>query len=900
MDKPHYWSKPLTNCQRPLKIDELRQALQSHYLREGHSLLSTGGSFPYSDKDIELVCGSLVTVRNETLQVVHLTVKEFIKAPSGLTTLRLLADTKGASLQLTLVCLSFLRHECAEPIAKISQKRPIGARRSKRPFLEYACFSWLSHLTDCTSPEALEVSRSVYRTFDSPSTFGWIESCIALAREAGSVTRLRMGLEDVRDWFENLQLDRGVAEGSSFSFVSNWCATMEQVLEEYSPVMKKRTDEVYYLDFASAFAAHGLSDTYEKFGGLARREKCTRFPTNNVPSLARKKVPPNLRLQHSERLQLLSNGRRLSPSLFVHEPNREIFIWSYDYLPDSEEVLFAQSATSGRRLLPVGDPDTEQRSKIKSFAISKDGRYLGIVSVGSDYIKARALLISIWEIEVTPDFTRRMQASSWARIVHRSIIDEPSIAQLWSNPCIAFDHDGLCFTPNGLVRTALGAISFDPDDIFQRLSARNDHCNLDSQCAFYSGNGKFLFLLSRTTITKYAFPCLEVHFQRPRSYNEQEFLMASPSGRYLAFLDCDQDSTASNRDCDQDSMASDLDFDQPVTLLVDTLLGNTMILPYSAGQEQRKEEDGYALYFSVDEREVFACYLNDFAGSKQLTISCYAGLPNQARLRASGKCVCDPIDLSVGLHVSSDHKTARLLTYSGAIQQIGLGDEIEFFDAPDETSVSYFLSKDGTRWASVYDGINKAQIQIRKVLDPDETPPCIELQRTSSLSDEWSKFVAMSMDLSILVLDGDIYRIGDSKIGQVSIAPQTFELPKELTFSQSDQGMQPICLVDSSNSYVAYAKRNQRPGYHVMHPDAFALFRINLDETSSPRLQPSLPEDMFDISLQFHPSFPLLIVGFGLISEVRFHVVIIDLNTMTMGAVEIEQLPDPWDRSETS
>ena len=114
---PPLVEKSLTKCQRPLKIDELRQALESHYISEGQSLLSADGSFPYSDKDIELVCGSLVTVRNETLQVVHLTVKEYIKSPSGSETLRLLKKMKGASLQLTLACLNFIEQVCAEPIS---------------------------------------------------------------------------------------------------------------------------------------------------------------------------------------------------------------------------------------------------------------------------------------------------------------------------------------------------------------------------------------------------------------------------------------------------------------------------------------------------------------------------------------------------------------------------------------------------------------------------------------------------------------------------------------------------------------------------------------------------------------------------------------------------------------
>lgn len=61
----------LTFLQRPLSVEEFKQALTLHYEMEGDTLLTDDQTFPYSDKDIELICGSLVTVRKGTLQVIH-------------------------------------------------------------------------------------------------------------------------------------------------------------------------------------------------------------------------------------------------------------------------------------------------------------------------------------------------------------------------------------------------------------------------------------------------------------------------------------------------------------------------------------------------------------------------------------------------------------------------------------------------------------------------------------------------------------------------------------------------------------------------------------------------------------------------------------------------------------
>ncbi len=70
----------LTKNQRPLRIDELKQALKIQYEADEDTLLSDSKSFPYSDKDVELVCGSLIVVRNGSLQVIHLTIKEYLRS----------------------------------------------------------------------------------------------------------------------------------------------------------------------------------------------------------------------------------------------------------------------------------------------------------------------------------------------------------------------------------------------------------------------------------------------------------------------------------------------------------------------------------------------------------------------------------------------------------------------------------------------------------------------------------------------------------------------------------------------------------------------------------------------------------------------------------------------------
>lgn len=870
-----------------MRIDELRQALESHYRHEGQTLLSADGSFPYSNKDIELVCGSLVTIRNGTLQVVHLTVKQYIKSPPGPTSLRLLAETKGANLRLTLACLTLVRHNCLEPIAKLFPLRPIGAEeekpdrsllRSKNPFLEYACFSWMIHLTDCTSMEALEVFRSVYCTFDSPATFGWIESCMALQPQ--DVPRLLIGLEDVREWIDSFQVGTVIANDSSYSFTLNWCTTMEQVLKEYSAVLEKRTADIYYLDFATIFAAHGLTETYKRHGGLMRREKCSRFSHDRNPRPARKNIPL------CRQLQMPFDSGIYDLGFFIYESNRDIYLSGLQRQP----TLFAQSASSGKRLLPLSDPEARGSYHLLSYEISGDGNHLGVVY--RFYSEGERLSIAIWEIEATLDFTKRTQARPWARIVHRSTLLEENTLPLWFEPCIVFDWDGVCITPNGLVRTAQGANSLIPGNPLLLLPEEIDVQYSHTQRAFYSQNGKFLFILSSGKITKFSLHDLGVQFELSLSDGNRNVRMASPSGRYLAFL---------------------TPFENPFLSLIDTILEKTVFLPRSAGPEQ--EVLDYEFRFSVDEREVVACYGIKESGILAVVVHSYVGLPSDVRLRTSGKCICDPVRLSAGFSLSDDQRTARLVTKSREIVRIKLGNEIELLDVPDKPKEypikSIFLSRDGSRWASVYHVKDKAQVQIYTMHNSRETPRCFELQRTSSLGDDGSCFKTMSMDLSILVIDEDLYSLRDSKKGGLPVTQQTLKLPRELEVWQSAMiDPLPQCSVDSSNSFVVYHTRTQYHETSVNRPDIFALFRINIDDSSSSQLQPSLPEGMFGISSQFHPSAPLLILGFGLITEasaifssdesyeeqIPLHVVMINIETMSTHTVKVEQSPNHFMR----
>lgn len=106
---------------RAMTTDELREALCCQYQAQGHTLLSDG-EFPYTDKDIENMCGSLLSIRQGQIRTVHQSTKEYL---IGLSedrrlgqSLSILPTSVDTSLQPASVCLIYQERLCRYSLAK--------------------------------------------------------------------------------------------------------------------------------------------------------------------------------------------------------------------------------------------------------------------------------------------------------------------------------------------------------------------------------------------------------------------------------------------------------------------------------------------------------------------------------------------------------------------------------------------------------------------------------------------------------------------------------------------------------------------------------------------------------------------------------------------------------------
>lgn len=878
-----------------MKIEELRQALIYHYQSEGHSLLCADGSFPYSDKDIELVCGSLVHVRNGTLQVVHLTVKEYIQSCSGTDSSALLIEVGNASSRLAIVCLSFLGFNCTQPITNFeTSKIDIQQLCAKTPFIEYAVTFWMFHLVRCEGKDSLEVFKHFTRTFYSSSTFCWMEMYFAL--HPSNLPDLLLFLDEIRNLGSSLGEISLPLEDSSFSFMTGWCAAMEQVLKEYGSALVLQPFQIHYLNLAFAFSTGMLAEMYDKFGNVNAREKSSRFEINQHLRKPSKEVPPYGRLQGD------IGGFEQGVGLFLYDSRREAYIWSPGCLSDTcEFVLFVQSATHGKQLRPVKchvDPaadGTKRFYRKPAYSMSKDGTVLLILV----YTFENQALTLVWQIEEYLDFSKGLHAPPWACLRFRFLSKHvKDFADLWVHTmCFAFRVDGGFCTPAGLLDSAFKTVSPTMADILQPLLVPR----LDT--VLYSGNGEFLFIYKRSVsppvIEKLTWPHLEeVATFRPWDMARAALgsspnptladldvlfmyiivIAVSPSGRYLV-LQCI------------------FHFGSDHAVLLDTVSGKVV--------EMGWELPGPSSFhnFSHDETEI-----NIFVrsiGDSHMELIKYAGLPDHGFLKSQRVFFPAKTLSSSGnsWYVSNDHRLAVVATSSGVIQRIEFSHELELLDTPETIDherdrffgTRVFVSQDSDQFAHLHWKGNNVCLQVREAANVGSILRNLEFGKEKS-----SVSITMSPDLSILVIGRNVYNIGllDDQITSEPVQISDIHLNSEV-------------IVSSSNIFIAIISRSDCRYGEPIPVTAFRVFRLNVKGTSPVPIRSLLPGIARIISAEFHSSLPLMAIVYLLESGLSpfddidmskllkkdrhtrdwvvltyFHVAIIDLNTENISHVQ--------------
>ena len=96
-----------------------------------------------------------------------------------------------------------------------------------------------------------DIFRAFQETFESPSTFCWVEACMTF--QPDSVLRLLAGLEEAIEYVSGLTPDYWPERDHSCIFFNDWCHALQAIFEEYGSILSHRPWEVHFLGLQKTF-----------------------------------------------------------------------------------------------------------------------------------------------------------------------------------------------------------------------------------------------------------------------------------------------------------------------------------------------------------------------------------------------------------------------------------------------------------------------------------------------------------------------------------------------------------------------------------------------------------------------------------------------------------------------
>ena len=834
----------------------------------GDTLLTDDQSFPYSDKDVELICGSLVMIRKGIVQVIHLTVKEFITSPQekkGFTSSSLLVNPESGSLQLTLVCLRCIS-KYAEPLVDLKSKVPyidwaldpsaLERRRVRAPLLEYASFSWLAHLIECKLDDLYKITQTIQKTFGSSTTFSWIEMC--MVSQPDSVLRLLVGINDVHDLMYGPHQGLRLRQEASTQFLFSWCTAMSCIFEEYGALLAQRPWQVYLIDLYDIFSVDPvLQDLWQKHGETPLREKDLRLNGYQAFRPQQEHSKPHLQLQRPLRTK---NFDADANSIFlVHNEAQNLYIWGELEIKGDSHCIYVQHDKTGQRLPPAEDLGLEpdQSWHLINFDSSPNGEYLVLVYRSKKFLEGKTSTLTLaWRIIENMSFKRRMNCEPWARVIFRHISDSLNFGEY--SETIMFKDDHCCVTPIGTLDLRTGSRLPLPPIITEWIGMATGF--------FYSRSGESLFISNiyeptdndNTFVQTRRVEFLESSHFVDFCWEDKRRRLAnvSPSGRYLVLGRPDTFRMEKT--------------EEEVLHVYDTKIKKTIKLPFPKPLNYFI----YKLDFSHDEARLIA-----FLGVlRNLIIVIWDCLGSSPRLTSHASLYLDrPIDRH-GIHVHKAKTSAITVTGTRIIQRIELGDTISFLDlgnSIDEYHEISTISWDGSHCALVSYDLKGGEVQKIDLASPDAPARHLMLQWSQSdipetLAQGKSLPIGISRDLRIFIINAEVFDLTTTSNDRdpsekLTLTPFTMEGAPALLRPHRHQieswGLK--CLISSCNSYVLYISKGDQWGQESRYSSVFLLYRIDIQKRTSARLELTLPQRMISIHASFHPSLPLLTLSYA-------------------------------------
>ena len=434
-------------AKRPLQVGELRDALRLDYAMtsDGFGFVQ---NFLCSPKELELICGSLVTIKSQTIQLIHFSTKEFIlntNYSSRLETpLREFFVDVSSDSAYVADRLLFVMSDWWKSTSMLIQFDDDVDDGVHAPFFEYACLNWVSHIIESKTQYARRYAESMNEfVLSYQSWWTWIEFCLKIQPDC--VSQLKMQVQSLLEWtghpsahFENVWND--------------WAESMLRILEDYGMALQREPYRVHTID-PSQIKVSGLLQSMDSRVENSPHERHTIIGPRDtfLPiscSASNRQLPKH-------------TSRKDEYGFLNFDRGRNAFIF-LDKYPGGSCAIECQEAGTWRRALPVTDPelqdDTWQNITVAGAAMSPDSRYLGIVYDGSfsktSAARAQSTFYTVvWMLQSPINFTGASSAP-WAK----KVISLTATTNLFSkSSCIiSFTAENILCCPNGFVDVVTG------------------------------------------------------------------------------------------------------------------------------------------------------------------------------------------------------------------------------------------------------------------------------------------------------------------------------------------------------------------------------------------------------------------------------------------------------------
>ena len=469
--------KWITLAKRPLRLDEVGEALKLEYATATGDPRFTQNLL-CSVRELELVCGSLVTVKNQSIQLIHLSTREFLLTPVKSSPLRhtlhafLVRRTEDSAL-LASICVMFISPYCVlGKLPRDSAGRLLGM---SAPLLDYACFHWISHLVESHPEAVIQHQSNIQRFLESRQSFYWIEMCFTVQR--GFCSQLNMILQSLLDWLPYNSSQRVQSQSLQkppLPLFQYWANSYLQLLADYGPVLETRPYEIHHIDPERVFrqSRHGVLESFSRDSSYDRHIVLEDSPSSSVVL----NIPEHRVLQRHT-----SSDNKYA--FFFFDRRRGAFL-AIDKAASNTPRIFCQEVATGRRLPPIVDAefgDELDSLEAQGASLSCDGRYLGILYYHRKTFSAVSVSVSlytaIWLLPEILDFSATGPAL-WARKVI-STSTKVNLGNCSAHP-IVFGNDGLLYCAYGRVDPASGVV----EEIFGNFDI-HEHWNI-----MFSGDGQ--------------------------------------------------------------------------------------------------------------------------------------------------------------------------------------------------------------------------------------------------------------------------------------------------------------------------------------------------------------------------------------------------------------------------